>query len=353
MTHITQTENAFEPTYSLIFEKALDGIFLLSYPEGNIIDANPFILKTLGFSKHELVGKKLWQIGLLADQAKALAAHTELLKNGFVRYENIDLVKKNGERLAVELICNSYNIDHTKIIQCNVRDITERRISESITSSKQEARIIEQLKDTINSLSNVIEARDPYTAGHQKRVAHLVSAIATDMGLAPAEIEGLNLASLVHDIGKISIPAEILTKPYSLNPIEVAMLRSHAQVGFDILRPLVFPWPVAQYVLQHHERLDGSGYPNGLKGNDICLGARIIGVADTVEAMSSNRPYRPALGVDKALNEIENNRGTLFDPRVVDICINLFREKGYQLPEFDRQSPFGNGFEQDATDHVL
>jgi PAS domain S-box-containing protein/putative nucleotidyltransferase with HDIG domain len=353
MTQIAHLPHNSHSRYGLIFDMALDGILLLSYPEGKIEAANPYILKKLGYSMEELFDKSLWEIGLLADQEKAETAHNELLKNGFIRYDNLDLVKKTGEQLAVEIICNSYNIDHQKIIQCNIRDITDRRASEADLALIEKVRLVKQLKSTVKSLSNVIEARDPFTAGHQKRVAHLVSAIATDMGLTPTEIEGLNLACLVHDIGKISIPAEILTKPSALTPLEVAMLRSHAQIGFDILKPLIFPWPVAQFVLQHHERLDGSGYPNGLKGDDICLGARIIGVADTVEAMSSNRPYRPALGLDAALNEITNNRGILFDPRVVDICLNLFKEKGYQLPTFDGTKLFVNGNQNGSSDHTL
>lgn len=318
--------------YGLVFDMALDGILLLSHPEGVIEAANPAILKQLGFSKEELIGKRLWEIGLLADKEKAEQVHNEILKKGFVRYEDLDLVRRSGERFSAELICNSYHIDHTEIIQCNIRDITERRASDVDIASKAAAEIVSQFRDTVSTLSNIIEARDPYTAGHQKRVAHLVSAIAADMGLTNTEIEGLNLASLIHDIGKISIPAEILTKPSTLTPLEVAMIRNHAQAGFEILRPLVFPWPVAQYVLQHHERLDGSGYPNGLKGDEICLGARIIAVADTVEAMSSNRPYRPAMGLDTALDEIKKQRNILLDSKVVDICLNLFKEKGYQLP---------------------
>ena len=339
MTNITNLSNDSTSRYGLIFDMALDGILLLSYPEGKIEDANPSILKQLGFTKEDLVGKKLWQIGLLADQEKAEAAHNEILKHGFVRYEDIDLVKKSGERLPVEMTCNSYHIDHAQIIQCDVKDITDRRISDIDKAVKAEARMISELRATVNSLSNVIEARDPFTAGHQKRVAHLVSAIAKEMGLPPSEIEGFNLASLVHDIGKIGIPVEILTKPYTLTPLEIAMLRGHAQAGFEILRPLVFPWPVAQYVLQHHERLDGSGYPNGLKGKDVCMGARILAVADTVEAMSSNRPYRPALGLDAALTQINNDKDVLFDSKVVDACLRLFKEKGYQLPAINSPTP--------------
>lgn len=340
ITNATDSSNNSKIHYGLIFNMALDGILLLSFPEGEIEDANPYFLKQLGFTKEELIGKKLWEIGLLADQEKAESAHNQILKNGFARYEDIDFIKKNGERLPVELICNSYRIDHTQIIQCNVRDITDRRASEINDMKKAEASTIAELRAAINTLSNVIEARDPYTAGHQKRVAHLVSAIAKEMGFPPSEIEGFNLASLVHDIGKIGIPVEILTKPYTLTPLEVAMLRAHAQAGFEILRPLVFPWPVAQYVLQHHERLDGSGYPNRLKGEDICMGARLLAVADTIEAMSSNRPYRQALGLDAALAEIGAQKNILFDSKVVDSCVRLFKEKGYQLPGFTAPTPF-------------
>jgi PAS domain S-box-containing protein len=331
MANTTNLSNDSKSRFGLIFDMAMDGILLLSHPEGRVEEANPAILKQLGFSKEELIGKKLWELGLLADEIKAKEAHNQILKNGFVRYEDIDLIKKNGERFPVEMMCNSYHVDHTQIIQCNIRDISDRRAQSIETAKKAEIQTLTQLRETVNSLSNVIEARDPFTAGHQIRVADLVSAIAKDMGLTDAETEGFHLASLVHDIGKISIPSEILTKPFSLTPLEIAMLRSHAQAGYEILKPLVFPWPVAQYVLEHHERLDGSGYPNGLKGEAISLGARIIAVADTVEAMSSNRPYRPSVGLNAALNQIKSGRGTLFDSRVVDSCISLFK-KGYQLP---------------------
>ena len=352
MTNITNLSNDSKSRYGLIFDMAMDGILLLSHPEGRVEEANPAIIKQLGFSREELIGKKLWELGLLADQHKAKEAHNQILKNGFVRYEDLDLIKKNGERFPVEVICNSYHIDHMQVIQCNIRDISDRRTLSIEATNKAEIGILEQLRETIDSLSNVIESRDPFTASHQKRVADLVSAIAKDMGITSGEAEGFHLASLVHDIGKISIPTEILTKPYTLTPLEVAMLHSHAQAGFEILRPLVFPWPVAQYVLQHHERLDGSGYPNHLKGEEISLGARIIAVADTVEAMSSNRPYRPAIGLDAALNEINDKRDILFDARVVDSCISLFKEKGYQLPNITNGTSLGQPGPLEGSDNV-
>lgn len=176
------------------------------------------------------------------------------------------------------------------------------------------------------------EMRDPYTVGHERRVAEIAVAIGKDMGLDAFRIETLNVGGHLHDLGKISIPAEILGKPGKLNAIEYELIKSHAKAGFEILKDVGFPWPVDQIALQHHERFDGSGYPNGLKGEDVLLEVRIMAVADVVEAMSSHRPYRPGLGIEKALAEIERGRGTAYDPVVVDYCLKLFRETGYKLP---------------------
>ena len=180
------------------------------------------------------------------------------------------------------------------------------------------------LNDIVQTVALTVEIRDPYTAGHQQRVSQLTSAIARQMNLSPDQVEGIYMAAILHDIGKISVPAEILTKTGRLTEIEMNLLRAHSEVGNDILKRIDFPWPLAKVVLQHHERMDGSGYPKGLKGEKILLEARIMGVADVVEAMSSHRPYRPALGIDKALEEISQNRGILYDPEVVDACLRLF-----------------------------
>jgi putative nucleotidyltransferase with HDIG domain len=187
------------------------------------------------------------------------------------------------------------------------------------------------LKDIVQTVALTVEIRDPYTAGHQHRVSQLTSAIARQMNLSPNQVEGIYMAAILHDIGKISVPAEILTKPGRLDEIEMNMLRTHPQVGYDILEKIDFPWPLAKVILQHHERMDGSGYPAGLSGEKILLEARILGVADVVEAMSSHRPYRPALGVDKALEEISQNKGILYDPEVTDACLKLFKEKGFKF----------------------
>ena len=177
-----------------------------------------------------------------------------------------------------------------------------------------------------------MESRDPHTAGHQRRVAELSTAIAREMGLASQALEGIHFGALIHDLGKIQVPAEILAKPTRLSKLEFELIKAHPQAGYDILKGIEFPWPVAQMVLQHHERLDGTGYPNGAKDGDIALEARILAVADVVEAMSSHRPYRPALGIDAALAEIIQQRGKLYDSDVVDACVRLFKEKRVAFP---------------------
>ena len=185
----------------------------------------------------------------------------------------------------------------------------------------------------MQALADTLESRDSYTAGHQRRVAVLVSAIAKEMDLAPDQIDGIRMASSIHDIGKIAIPAEILSKPTKLHDIEFRLIKTHAQKGYDILKDIEFPWPVSRIVLEHHERMDGSGYPQGLTGDKLHLGSRILSVADVVESMASYRPYRPGLGSDAALDEIAHGRGTLYDPEVVDVCLRLFNEKGFTLED--------------------
>ncbi|MDP3981813.1 MAG: PAS domain S-box protein [Chlamydiota bacterium] len=189
----------------------------------------------------------------------------------------------------------------------------------------------EAMGGTIQLLSATVEMRDPYTAGHQKRVADLARAIATEMGLSSGIVDGLRLGALIHDIGKISVPAEILSKPGKITPIEFALIKSHAEVGYNLLKKVEFPWPVAEMVFQHHEKMDGSGYPQGISGEEICIEARILCVADVVEAIASQRPYRPALGIDVALEEIEKQKGILYDSKSVEACLKIFKEKGYEM----------------------
>lgn len=192
-------------------------------------------------------------------------------------------------------------------------------------------RLRKALGGAVQAIASVVETKDPYTAGHQRRVADLARAMATELSLSPDQIEGLRMAGIIHDIGKISVPAEILSTPRRLTPIEFSLIKNHSQSGYDILKDVDFPWPIARMVLEHHERMDGSGYPNGLTGNDILLESRVLAVADVVEAMATHRPYRPSLGLEKALDEIAKNRGRLYDPEIVDACLRLFREKGYVI----------------------
>jgi putative nucleotidyltransferase with HDIG domain len=188
------------------------------------------------------------------------------------------------------------------------------------------------MSEIVDVLSAMIEERDPYTAGHQARVANLSVAIATELQLLPHNIEGIRLSALVHDIGKFSIPAQVLMKPTKLTSFEIAMLRNHVQAGYDVLKHVHFPWPVAQIVLQHHERLDGSGYPNSLKGDSISDDARILAVADTVDAMVGARPYRAAFSIDEALHTLEAGIGTMYDERMVKACVKVFKENHYTFP---------------------
>jgi PAS domain S-box-containing protein/putative nucleotidyltransferase with HDIG domain len=209
-------------------------------------------------------------------------------------------------------------------------DITERKQAEE--DRKQSYQKLQQaMQNAIQAIALTAETRDPYTSGHQQRVTKLVCAIGEEIGLSKDKIEELHVAGILHDIGKMNVPAEILSKPGRLSEIEMSLIKTHPQVGRDILKKLELPWAICPIVLQHHERMDGSGYPSGLSGEDIMIEARILAVADVVEAMASHRPYRPALGIDKALEEVSQNKGVLYDPNVVDACVRLFTDKGFKF----------------------
>ncbi|HUS88665.1 MAG TPA: HD-GYP domain-containing protein, partial [Desulfosporosinus sp.] len=209
------------------------------------------------------------------------------------------------------------------------RDITE---SKRAQSELQESimKLRKAMGGIIQAMALTVEKKDPYTAGHQRRVADLARAVSKEMDLSEEQIDGIRLAGTIHDIGKICVPADILSKPGRLTEHEFGIIKEHPQVGYDILKEIEFPWPIAQIVYQHHERMDGSGYPQGLAGEEILLEARIIALADVMEAMASHRPYRPSLGTEKALEEISAHRGKYYDPSAVDACVRLFREKGFE-----------------------
>ena len=187
------------------------------------------------------------------------------------------------------------------------------------------------IEGTAYIIMKVVETRDPYSIGHQQRVSKLATAIAQEMKLPQDKIEGIRIASLVHDIGKVNLPTEIISKPNKLIEVEFNLIKNYPKTGYDILKKVDFPWPIAEIVFQHQEKIDGSGYPRGLKGDEICIEAKILGVANVVEAMSSYKSYRPALSIDEALAEISKNKNILFDPEVVDTCIKLFKERGFKF----------------------
>ena len=510
-----------ELRYRRLFESAQDGILILDFSSGKIEDANPFLLELLGYSKEELIGKVLWELGAMVDKVAAIRAFDTLKETGYIRYDDLPLRTKQGLDIDVEFVSNAYGVNGDRVIQCNIRDITAKKQAEdafieaqtqlqrrnwslmayakaSISLSKSniekdlingvceaivvqapfvlcwvglaeynsektirvagsagsaigyteeiqvnwsadsvfglgpsgncmrsgksvlikdvrldkafapwleralkydirgsvsapifdenevigalmvysiipdgfsqddiglfenlaneigyglhaikrreqlvqetlkrvhiEKQLSQALESTIEAMSRTMEWRDPYTAGHQRRVADIAVAIGRQMGLDRARLSGLHLGCMVHDVGKVAIPAEILTKPGKLNELEMQMVRQHPETGYEILKDIPFFWPISQMVHQHHERLDGSGYPRKLEGEQIILEARILAVADTVEAMASHRPYRPAIGLEAALQVIQAGRTTLFDASVVDACLALFRTTHYQLP---------------------
>lgn len=250
-------------------------------------------------------------------------------ESGPSEYE-INIIRKDGEIRHINTLRKEIFWNGKKQSQVIYQDTTERRKAEARLKETLET-LRRSIKTTIQVLGIASEARDPYTAGHQKRVADLARAIATEMKLSHDVIEGIRMAGAIHDIGKISIPSEILCKPTVLTELEFSLVKSHCQYSYEIIKEVESPWPLADIVYQHHERIDGSGYPQRLKRENILIEARILAVADVVEAMTSYRPYRPSLGIEIALAEIENNAGVLYDRDVAKACIKLFREKGFKL----------------------
>jgi PAS domain S-box-containing protein len=255
---------------------------------------------------------------------------------GFVEGFETEFYKKNGERVWISMNARAVKDGDGSILyyEGTVIDTTKRKRAETALKKSYE-KLHDTLNATVIALATAVEMRDPYTAGHQRRVAHLASAIAKEMGLAQAQIDGMWVMGLLHDVGKIGIPAEILSKPGKLNEYEFSLIQTHPGAGYDVVKGVSFPWPVAQAILQHHERLDGSGYPSQCSGEAIIPEARILAVADVVEAMTSHRPYRPAHTMTKALEEISEKKGILFDPVVVEACVRIIREKGLVLGEGD------------------
>lgn len=261
------------------------------------------------------------------------------LHSGFAAVLALPLLDSEGNAFGALTIdaaeANAFDSEEMRLLSELANDLAFGIIN--LRTRVERRRSIEKLRkgleDALQAIASTIEMRDPYTAGHQRRVAHLADAIAAKLGLDPERCHGLHLAGMVHDVGKIGLPAEILSKPGKLLDIEFDLIKLHPSIGYEILKDVEFPWPIAQMVLQHHERLDGSGYPAGLKGDEILLETRILTVADVVEATFSFRPYRPALGIDTALGEISKHRGVLYDADVVDACLMLFEQKEFTFDQ--------------------
>ncbi len=308
--------------------------------KSRVLDINSRFGELFGYNLEEIKGKDI-NSGIIhpLDKIEEAKRLTKKAIKGYVNYDTIRK-KKDGTLFPVSMSGSSVLIEgKTKGKVILYQDITQRKQAEQQVKQGYE-KLQRTMEATIYTISKIIETRDPYTAGHQNIVSQFAVAIAQEMKLPEDKIEGMRIAALVHDIGKISIPAEILSKPSKLNEMEFSLIKNHPKTGYDILKTIDFPWPVAKIVLQHHEKIDGSGYPQGLKGEKILLEAKIMAVADVVEAMFSHRPYRPSLGIDKALKEISQNKGILYDPEVVHACLKLFKEQEFKFESWQHGVPW-------------
>ncbi len=326
---ITRSREAQEKLklYRQIYNYSKDPIAVID-PDGKYLHRNNAHRELFGYSDDYVIGRSP---GIFIGKDTFKEVFSSLSKKG--DYSGEVLFKKDtGENIHIEL--SAFTIkDNDNNIVCHVgiqRDITDRKNAE-LEKSKSFGKLRRLLMETVTAMTSVVEIRDRYTAGHQKKVSMLASAIAVEMNLPHEQYEGIKMAALLHDIGKVYVPSEILTKPGKLEKVEFDLIKLHVEKGYEILKTISFPWNVADIVNQHHERLNGTGYPNGLKGDEILLGARIIAVSDVIDAMTSTRPYRSAIGLDIALDEISNNKNTLYDPDVVDACINLFKSNKVNL----------------------
>ncbi len=307
--------------------QALPDIYFRLASDGTILDVKAGKVSDLYLPRELLLGKKIQDVPLHAAGRQAFQeAVAQVREKRSLALLEYSLALQEG-RQTFEARFLPLLEDQIIVV---VRNITERKEAEE-KLKETVAQLRRTVAGTIRAMALAVEVRDPYTAGHQVRVAKLAAAIAQEMGLSREQVENIQMAAAIHDVGKIGIPAEVLSKPGRITELEFGLIKMHPQVGFEILREVDVAFPLAEIVLQHHERLDGSGYPQGLKGEQILLEARIVAVADVVEAMSSHRPYRPAFPIDAALEEVARYRGVLYDPTVVDSCLRLFQENGFSF----------------------
>jgi PAS domain S-box-containing protein/putative nucleotidyltransferase with HDIG domain len=313
-----------EEKYRQLVERATDGIAIVQDSMFKYI--NPRAAELGGFSLEELIDAPFSRYLATEDLAFLESTYSrDPTDTDSSAIFEAAVKRKDGTKISVELSTGPITYGGKRANLVILRDVSDRRRTEDELGRTLE-RLRKAMGATIQAMSLTIETRDPYTAGHQKRVSDLARAVATEMKLCPEDIDAIRMAASIHDLGKISIPAEILSKPGKISEYEFRLIQNHPQIGYEILRTIEFPWPIAEIVLQHHERMNGSGYPNGLRGEEISPIARILAVADVVEAMVSHRPYRSALTLGEAIHEITKNRGSLYDPDAVDACKRLFIE---------------------------
>jgi len=315
-----------EENYRSIFENAQEGIYRTT-PEGRFIMANHAMARILGYDSPEELMDSMTDIThqLYVNPEERIKVIERIRLHSSAKDLELQFYRKDGRKIWLYRTMRAIRDGKGQVqyYEGIVEDITDRKNSFD--------QLRRALGGTILAIASLVETRDPCTAGHQRRVADMSRAIATEMQLSNDQIDGLRMAGKIHDIGKVSVPAEILSTPRKLTEIEFRLIKEHAQSGYDILKDIEFPWPIAKIILEHHERMDGSGYPNGLTGDNLLIESRIMAVADVVASMASHRPYRPSLGLDAALDEITTNRGVLYDSVVVDACLHLFNEKGYKI----------------------
>lgn len=318
-----------ENRVSTILNSIIDAVIVVD-ESGDIDYINAAAGRMLNLNKDDILGKPINETVKLGSDPKEEDSVFFPMAMNYIEFNNY--LTAGDKRIPVDFTSTPLRMGNGKLngAVLVVRDITQqveydRRIQESMDT------LTRAMYGTIEAITKTVETRDPYTAGHQKKVADIAKEIAKDMGLSRDVIESVNLAGQIHDLGKIAIPSEILNKPGRINEIEFALIKTHSEMGYEIMKNIDFPWPIADIVLQHHEKIDGSGYPRGLKGDEILIQAKIIAVADVLEAMASHRPYRAALGIDAAFAELQKNACTHFDPAIVESCIRIFKEKGFTI----------------------
>ena len=330
----TRAEHALraaEEQFRGLVEQSIAGTYIIQ--DDRFAYVNPRFAKIFGYaSAEEMIGREAPSLVAENDRNAVVEnIRRQIIGKSAIASYDFTGVRKDGSTIDVGVHGARATHRGRPAIIGLLQDISEKKRAEE-QIRRHMAQLETAFMSTVQVATTLSEMRDPYTAGHERRVAEIAVAIGAELGFDARRLEGLRVAGYLHDVGKITIPAEILAKPGKLTPIEFQLIKGHAQASYDVLKAVEFPWPVAGVALQHHERIDGSGYPQGLEGEAILIEARIMAVADVVEAMSSHRPYRPGLGIEVALAEIERGRGTSYDADAVDACLRLFREKHYQFP---------------------